>query len=99
MPWTRLAFSGLSVSYVKTKKGKIKNVKIWVGTERLQADKEYTLALNSYIAGGGSEGKLFKTLPAAAVQPAGTKTMRQILEDDLKRGLLTPPETGRIREK
>ena len=99
VPWTRLAFSGLSVSYVKTKKGKIKNVKIWVGTERLQADKEYTLALNSYIAGGGSEGKLFKTLPSAAVQPAGTKTMRQILEDDLKRGLLTPPETGRIREK
>ena len=99
VPWNRLAYSGLTVSYRKTKKGKIKNLKIWVRGERLQEDKQYTVSVNSYVAGGGSEGKLFKTLPDGAVRPAGEKTMRQILEDDFKQGALTPPQTGRIRQK
>ena len=99
VPWNRLAYAGLSVTYRKTKNGKIKDLQIWVRGERLQADKQYTVSVNSYVAGGGSEGKLFKTLPAGAVQPAGTKTMRQVLEDDFKTGALVPPTTGRIIEK
>lgn len=98
-PWNRLAYSGLMLSYKKTKKGKIKNLKIWVRGERLQEDKQYTVALNSYIAGGGSEGKLFKTLPPGSLRPIGEKTMRQILEEDFKQGVLIPPETGRILER
>lgn len=99
VPWNRLAYSGLTLTYKKTKKGKIKNLKIWVHGQRLEDDKEYTLSVNSYVAGGGSEGKLFKTLPAGTLRPVGKKTMRQILEEDFKRGPLTPPETGRIVQK
>lgn len=99
IPWNRLAYCGLSVSYHKTKNGKIKNLTIWVRGQKLQEDKLYTVSVNSYVAGGGSEGKLFKTLPQGALRPAGSKTMRQVLEDDLKRGVLIPPSTGRTIEK
>ena len=99
VPWNRLAYSGLTFSYKKTKKGKIKKLKIWVRGERLQDDKQYTLAVNSYVAGGGSEGKLFKTLPQGSIRPAGQLTMRQILEADFKNGPLTPPATGRVVQK
>lgn len=99
VPWNRLAYSGLTLTYKKTKTGKIKNLKIWVRGKRLDEDKEYTLAVNSYVAGGGSEGKLFNTLPKGSLQQAGSKTVRQILEEDFKRGALTPPDTGRIVQK
>lgn len=98
-PWNRLAYSGLTLSYKKTKKGKIKNLKIWVNGEKLQDDKTYTVAVNSYMGAGRGEGKLFKTLPAGTMKKTGEKTMRQVLEDDLKRGALLPPETGRIVQK
>lgn len=98
-PWNRLAYAGLSVTYHKTKNGKIKNLKIWVRGERLQEDKQYTVAVNSYVAGRGREGKLFNTLPKGALRSAGAKTVRQVLEDDLKNGVLVPPATGRITEK
>ncbi len=99
VPWNRLAYSGLTASYKKTKKGKIKKLKIWVRGKRLQEDEQYTLAVNSYVAGGGSEGKLFKTLPPGTLQPVGDKTMRQILEADLQRGPLSAPDTGRILQR
>lgn len=95
-PWNRLAYSGLTLSYKKTKKGKIKNLKIWVHGEKLQDDKTYTVAVNSYMGAGRGEGKLFKTLPAGTMKKAGNKAMRQILEEDLKSGELLPPKTGRI---
>ena len=99
VPWNRLAYSGLTLSYKKTKKGKIKNLKIWVRGKRLQEDKQYTLSVNSYIAGAGSEGRLFKTLSPDQMRSAGSKTIQQILEDDLKNDMLAPPPTGRILEK
>ena len=99
VPWNRLAYSGLTVSYKKTKTGKIKEVAIWVRGKRLEEEREYTLSLNSYIVGNGSEGKLFKTLPKDAVKTAGPKMMRQVLEDDFKYGVLIPPQSGRIVQK
>lgn len=99
VPRNRLAYAGLSVAYCKTKSGKIKNLQIWVRGERLQEDKQYTVAVNSYVAGRGREGKLFNTLPKGALRSAGAKTVRQVLEDDLKNGVLVPPATGRITEK
>lgn len=98
-PWNRLAYAGLSVTYHKTKNGKIKNLKIWVRGQQLQEDKQYTVSVNSYVADGGSEGKLFKTLPADALHPAGARMVRQVLEDDFKNGTLVPPPSGRIIEK
>ena len=98
-PWNRLAYAGLSVTYHKTKNGKIKNLKIWVRGQQLQEDKQYTVSVNSYVAGGSSEGKLFKTLPADALHPAGARMVRQVLEDDFKNGKLVPPPSGRIIEK
>lgn len=96
VPWNRLAYSGLTLTYKKTKSGKVKDLKIWVRGKRLEEDKEYTLSVNSYVAGGGSEGKLFNTLPKDSLKQAGRKTVRHLLEEDFKRGKLTPPVTGRI---
>lgn len=98
-PWNRLAYSGLTVSFKKTKSGDVKNLEIWVNGEKLQDDKAYTVVTNSYIGSGRGEGKLFKTLPQGTVRPAGDKTMRRILEDEFKRGPLAPPKTGRIVQK
>ena len=98
LPWNRLAYSGLTISYKKTKKGKIKNLRIWVRGERLQEDKEYTLSVNSYIAGGG-EGRLFKTLAKGTSRQKANQTLQQILEADFQNSCLTPPETGRIIER
>ena len=99
VPWNRLAYSGLTLTYKKSKNGKIKNLKIWVRGERLEEDKEYTVSVNSYVAGGGSEGKLFKTLPKGVLRPAGKKSVRTILEEDFKRGPITPPAIGRTVQK
>ena len=99
IPWNRLAYSGLTMTYHKTKNGKIKNLTIWVRGQRLQEDKQYTVSVNSYVAGGGSEGKLFKTLPEGSIRPAGTQTMRQVLENEFRNGVVLPPSSGRTIER
>lgn len=58
--------------------------------------KKYTLVTNSYIAGGGSEGWMFKQIPDEDKKLAGSKTIRDLMEDALKKGPVTPPQTGRI---
>lgn len=98
-PWNRLAYSGLTLSFKKTKSGRVKDLEIWVNGQKLQDEREYILATNSYLGSGRGEGKIFKTLPADSVRPAGKKTMRQLLEEDFKRGELVPPATGRIIQK
>ncbi len=98
-PWVRLAYCGLNLSYSQTEDGKIEKLKIWIHGKRLNKKAMYTVAINSYMGRGRGEGKLFGTLPQGTMKPAGEKTMRQILEDDLKHGILNPPPTGRIVEK
>ena len=64
----------------------------------LENKKEYTLVTNSYIAGGGSEGYLFKQIPDRAKKLAGPKTIRDLMEEGLAAGEITAPQTGRIQE-
>ena len=98
-PNSLYSYSGLTISYKKNKKGKIKDIEIRVDGKPIQNRQKYTLATNSYIAGGGSEGWMFKKIPDQNKKLAGTKTIRDLMEDALRQGTVVPPETGRIKQR
>lgn len=100
---TRFAFSGLAVNFVYNKKGKVKDLHIWVNNQPLENRKKYTIATNSFIAQGRSEGFVFKSIPEAEKTVVGTKNMRQLLEDGLRQSSakepLKPGPEGRVAER
>lgn len=96
LPWNRLCYSGLKLTY-REKNGKVKNLKIWINGRPLRNGQKYVIGTNSYIAGGGSEGKAFKTIPAENKKQIGEKTIRGLLEEALGKGAVSAPETGRIK--
>ncbi len=98
LPRNLLAYSGLTVTYRKDKKGRAKNVKVYVNGKKVKNKDIYVLATNSYLAGGGSEGKMFKSVAAENKKTAGDKTIRALLEDALKQGPVSAPDTGRVRQ-
>ncbi|MBO7191225.1 MAG: bifunctional metallophosphatase/5'-nucleotidase [Elusimicrobiaceae bacterium] len=97
---TRFAYSGLAVSFVYNKKGKVKDLRIWVNTKPLENHKNYTIATNSFIAQGRSEGAVFKSIPDNKKEQVGTKTIRQLIEEGLGKGTrkepLKPGPEGRV---
>lgn len=97
-PRSLFTYAGLQINYQKDKKGNITDIEILLNGKPLENNKEYTVVTNSYIAGGGSEGHLFKKLPASAKKLAGPKTIRDLMEDGLKTGPLSAPQTGRIKQ-
>ncbi len=100
---TRFAFSGLATNFVYNKKGEVKDLHIWVHNKPLENHKKYTIATNSFIAGGSSEGFVFKSIPAEQKVQVGTKTIRQLMEEGLRRGTpkdpLKPGPEGRVAER
>lgn len=98
LPRNLLSYSGLRVTYRLDKKGRAKSVKIYVNGKKVKNKQKYLLATNSYLAGGGSEGKLFKTIPAENKKPAGDQTIRALLEKALASGPVRAPDTGRVRQ-
>ena len=100
---TRFTFSGLAVNFVYNKKGKVKDLHIWVHNKPLENRKKYTIATNSFIAEGRSEGFAFKSIPADQKTLVGTKNMRQLIEDGLRNGTqkepLKPGPEGRVAER
>lgn len=97
-PRSLFTYSGLEITYKTNKKGDIKDIKIFFNGKPLENKKEYVVATNSYVAGGGSEGHLFKQIPDSAKQLVGTDSIRTLMEKALRNGPVTPPATGRIRE-
>ena len=100
---TRFAFSGLAVNFVYNKKGKVKDLHIWVNNKPLENRKKYTIATNSFIAEGRSEGFVFKSIPADQKKQVGTKTIRGLMEDSLRTSSqkepLKPGPEGRVAER
>jgi len=100
---TRFTYSGLAVNFVYNKKGKVKDLHIWVHNKPLENRKKYTIATNSFIAQGRSEGYAFKAIPADQKTQVGTKNMRQLLEDGLRQGTqkdpVKPGPEGRVAER
>ncbi len=97
-PRSLFTYSGLEITYKTSKKGKIKDIQIFFNGKPLENKKEYEIVTNSYIAGGGSEGHLFKQIPASAKEQVGNTTIRDLVEQALRKGPVVPPATGRIRE-
>lgn len=95
-PRSLFTYSGMTVSYKLNKKGKVKDIEIFVDGKPVENHKKYLVATNSYIANGGSEGFLFKKIPAENKKLAGTTTIRDLMENGLKKGPLSAPATGRI---
>lgn len=98
-PHSLFTYSGLMITYKVNKKGKIKKIKIYFNGKPLENKKQYTIATNTYIAGGGSEGYLFGKIPADKKTQVGTKSIRDLMEDAFKKGPVSVPVTGRILEK
>ena len=98
-PRSLFTYSGLDISYKQNKKGEAKNIKVLFKGKPLENNKVYAVATNSYIAGGGSEGYLFKQIPDADKRQIGDKSIRDLMEDGLQRGDVLPPETGRMHKR
>ena len=98
-PRSLFTYSGLNITYKVNKKGKVKKIKILYNGKPLENRKKYKIATNAYIAGGGSEGHLFKQIPNDQKELVGDKSIRTLMEDALKRGVVVPPVTGRIAQR
>lgn len=98
-PRNLFSYSGLQITYKLNRKGEPKSIKIFFNGKPLENKKVYEVATNAYIAGGGSEGFLFKKIPDADKKQIGTTTMRDLMENALKKGNTKSPETGRIKQR
>ena len=99
VPRNLYAYSGLAAIYSVNKKGKVKDLRIWVNNKPLENRKQYVIATNAFIADGGAEGYLFKKIPSGKKKALGNKTIRDLLEDGLRQGPAKAPATGRIVER
>ncbi len=97
-PRSLFTYAGLQITYKKDKKGNIKDIEILFEGKPLENKKKYTIATNTYIAGGGSEGSLFGKIPADAKKQVGTASIRDLMEQALSQGKVSAPQTGRIQE-
>lgn len=98
LPRNLLAYSGLTVTY-QNQNGKVKNMQILIDGKPVQNRKIYRLAVNSYLAQGRGEGKIFSTVDAAKKQTVCAASLRSLLEQALSAGPLHAPITGRVYEK
>lgn len=98
-PRNLFTYSGLEITYKLNKKGEAKSVKIFFNGKPLENKKIYEVATNSYIAGGGSEGYLFKQIPDADKKQIGNASIRDLMEAALKKGEVRAPETGRMKQR
>lgn len=98
-PRNLLSFSGLRVSYQLDKKNRVKKLRILVNGKKIKKNRMYELATNSYLAKGGSEGKLFKQIPNLQKTQVDATTLRELLIEALKQGPVSAPDTGRILRK
>ena len=98
LPRSLFTYSGMTITY-RNKKGKVKDLKIYVNGEPVENRKKYTLATNEYIAFGGSEGWPFNRIDNSKKEKVGTGNVRTILENGIKKfSPVKPISTGRIVE-
>ncbi len=98
LPRNLYTYSGMTITY-RNRKGKIKDLQIFVDGKPLQDNEEYTLGTNDYIAHGASEGWPFKRIADSEKEPVGTGNVRSILENGIRtQSPLKPMATGRIIE-
>lgn len=98
LPRSLFTYSGLSITY-RNKNGKVKDLKVLVDGKPVENHKKYTLATNSYIAYGGSEGWPFNRIKNEEKKTLPGKTIRSVLEEGLKtQSPVKPVATGRIVE-
>ncbi len=98
LPRSLFTYSGMTITY-RNKNGKVKDLKLYVDGELVENHKKYTLATNSYIGYGGSEGWPFKKIKDSEKQEISHVTIRSMLENGLKtQSPVKPLPTGRIVE-
>ncbi|MBI5744145.1 MAG: bifunctional metallophosphatase/5'-nucleotidase [Elusimicrobia bacterium] len=86
--------SGFDVEFAPGPLGHPEKLRLLKGRKELDMKKEYTLATNSYLAGGGDGGAAL----AGARDTQDTMVLvRDLMERAFKAGPVTPPATGRIR--
>lgn len=95
-PRNLFSYSGLKIEY-KLRKGKVQGLKIWVNGKPLDKNATYIVGTNSYIAGGGSEGWMFKEIPDKDKKQIGDDSIQEIMEEALEENSpIKPVATGRI---
>ncbi len=85
--------SGLEVAF-KGASGRPSEVRIYRGGREIKDAGEFTVATNSYLAGGGDGGGVFS---AGKDMKDTLLPVRDILIEAFEAGPVTPPATGRIR--
>lgn len=95
-PRNLFSYSGLKIEY-KLRKGKVQDLKIWVNGKPLDKNATYIVGTNSYIAGGGSEGWMFKEIADKDKRQVGDDSIQEIMEEAIEeQSPLSPVDTGRI---
>ena len=98
LPRSLFTYSGMTITY-RNKKGKVKDLQLFVDGEPVENHKTYTLATNSYIGHGGSEGWPFKKIKDNEKQEVPGVTIRSVLENGLRtQSPVKLLPTGRIVE-
>ena len=79
------------------------DVRIWVNNRPVENRRKYTIASNSFITEGRSEGFVFKSIPDELKYQVGTKNVRQLIEDALRQAPADDPiklaPVGRVVER
>ncbi|MDR0291673.1 MAG: bifunctional metallophosphatase/5'-nucleotidase [Elusimicrobium sp.] len=94
---TLYAYGNLTAKF-KNKNNKIKNLQIFINGKPVENHKTYTLVTNEYIAGGNTEGWMFKRVPQEnkKILDAGIRAM---LVKNLKQNSpLKPANVCRLQE-
>lgn len=96
LPRNLFTYSGMTVTF-KEKKGRVTDLKLFVNGQPVENHKLYTLATNSYIAIGKTEGWPFNRIPNEQKTQVGDKSIRAIVEEAVRaQSPLAPTPTGRI---
>ena len=98
LPKSLYSYSGMTITY-RNKKGRVKDLQLFVDGKPVQDHELYTLGTNDYIAAGKSEGWPFKKIADDKKELVGTGNVRSILENGIRaQSPLKPIATGRIIE-
>ena len=98
LPRSLYTYSGMTIRY-RNKKGKVKDLELFVEGKPVENHQTYTLATNDYVAAGNMEGWPFKRIKSENKEPLGTVGLRTLFEEGIKKDSpLHSLPTGRIIE-
>lgn len=91
LPWNKYVYAGLEITYTR-KHGKVKNLEVLLDGKPIENKKIYQVATNSFVARQPEFARVQDK------QTVGSRSVRQLITEELQKGPLYAPSTGHIRE-